>query len=183
MKENPFLCLRRLYEESETEAIHQTMLQWMEGTLAWVDDVLTACPPAWPEPEIRRRALYLLDEPLHVLSAPIEPPVADFLNRRIQRAVGEMENEQVTSGMTLWKLYNHGFVVKTPEVTIGFDLHQGPFETLHKDQALPRPQPSPESRRCLPAVCGLRPWRNDAKNLDNEVEKPESDGHFRMLTV
>jgi L-ascorbate metabolism protein UlaG (beta-lactamase superfamily) len=73
----------------------------------------------------------MLDEPLHVLSAPVEPPVADFLNRRIQRAVGEMESERVTSGMTLWKLYNHGFVVKTPQVTIGFDLHQGPFETLH----------------------------------------------------
>jgi L-ascorbate metabolism protein UlaG (beta-lactamase superfamily) len=107
------------------------MLRWMEGTLAWVDGVLTAHPPAWPEPEIRRRALYMLDEPLHLLSAPIEPPVAGFLNRRIQKAVGEMENEQVTSGVTLWKLYNHGFVVKTPEVTIGFDLHQGPFETLH----------------------------------------------------
>jgi len=131
MKENPFLCLRRLYEEPETKAIHQKMLQWMEGTLAWVDGVLTAYPPAWPEPEIRRRALYMLDEPLHVLSAPIEPPIADFVNRRIQKAVGEMESEQVTSGITIWKLYNHGFVVRTPEVTIGFDLHQGPFETLH----------------------------------------------------
>jgi L-ascorbate metabolism protein UlaG (beta-lactamase superfamily) len=73
----------------------------------------------------------MLDEPLHVLSAPVEPSVADFLNRRIQKAVGEMESEQVASGVTIWKLYNHGFVVKTPEVTIGFDLHQGPFDTLH----------------------------------------------------
>jgi L-ascorbate metabolism protein UlaG (beta-lactamase superfamily) len=131
VKENPFLCLRRLYEEPETKSIHQKMLQWMDDTLIWVDGVLTACPPAWPEPEIRRRALYMLDEPLHVLSAPIEPPIADFVNRRVQKAVGEMESEQVTSGVTIWKLYNHGFVVKTPEVTIGFDLHRGPFETLH----------------------------------------------------
>jgi L-ascorbate metabolism protein UlaG (beta-lactamase superfamily) len=33
--------------------------------------------------------------------------------------------------MTLWKLYNHGFIVRTPEVTIGFDLHQGPYDTFH----------------------------------------------------
>jgi L-ascorbate metabolism protein UlaG (beta-lactamase superfamily) len=131
VKENPFLGLRHLYQEPETKAIHQQMLQWMKSTLIWVDDVLTACPPAWPEPEIRRRALYMLDEPLHVLSAPTEPPIADFLNRRIKKAVGEIESEQVTSGMTIWKLYNHGFVVKTPEVTIGFDLHQGPYETFH----------------------------------------------------
>jgi L-ascorbate metabolism protein UlaG (beta-lactamase superfamily) len=131
MQENPFLCLQRLYEEPETKAIHQKMLRWMESTLVWVDDVLTACPPAWPEPEIRRRALYMLDEPLHVLSAPIEPPVANLLNRRIKRAVGEIESEQVESGITIWKLYNHGFVVKTSELTLGFDIHRGPFETLH----------------------------------------------------
>jgi L-ascorbate metabolism protein UlaG (beta-lactamase superfamily) len=73
----------------------------------------------------------MLDEPLHVLSAPVEAPIAAFLNRQIEKAVGQIEREQVKSGATIWKIYNHGFVVKTPEVTIGFDLHQGPFETFH----------------------------------------------------
>ena len=131
MKENPFLGLRRLYEKPGTEDIHRQMLKWIKSTLDWVEGILTLHPPAWPEPEIRRHALYMLDEPLHVLSAPIEPPVAEFLNLRIEKAVNEIESEQVKSGVTIWKLYNHGFVVKTPEVTVGFDLHQGPFETFH----------------------------------------------------
>ncbi|MHB1319592.1 MAG: MBL fold metallo-hydrolase, partial [Anaerolineae bacterium] len=92
--------------------------------------------PRWPEPAIRRQALLMLDEPLHVLSAPVEPCLNAFLNRRIARAVDEIESEVVTSGMTLWKLYNHGFVVKTPEVTIGFDLHRGPFETFRIESGL-----------------------------------------------
>jgi L-ascorbate metabolism protein UlaG (beta-lactamase superfamily) len=130
MKNNPFLALEQLYAGPETQAIRQQMVSWMESTYEWVDVALAQHPPAWPEPAIRRQALLMLDEPLHVLSAPIEPCLNTFLNRRIERAVAEIEREVVTSGMTLWKLYNHGFVVKTPQITIGFDLHRGPFETF-----------------------------------------------------
>lgn len=131
MKENPFLDLRQLYQEPETQTIHRQMLHWMTSTFVWVNNVLNQHPPAWPEPANRRRALMMLDEPLHVQSAPIAPPVNAFLNRRIERAALEIETEVVTHGMTLWKLYNHGFVVKTPTVTLGFDLHQGLFESFH----------------------------------------------------
>ena len=131
LKENPFLVLRDLYAKTETERIHQQMVCWMRMTLEWIDGVLTQHPPSLPEPEIRRQALYMLDEPLHVLSAPIDPPVNEFLNRRIERAVQEIENETVTNGVTIWKLYNHGFLIRTPELTFGFDLHQGPFESFH----------------------------------------------------
>jgi L-ascorbate metabolism protein UlaG (beta-lactamase superfamily) len=136
MKNNPFLALGHLYAEPETQEIHQQMVRWMESTLDWVDGVLSRNPPAWPEPTIRRRALFVLDEPLHVLSAPIEPCLNQFLNNRIESAVLEIEREVVTSGVTIWKLYNHGFVVKTPELTIGFDLHQGPFESFRIESAL-----------------------------------------------
>jgi len=130
MKNNPFLALRRLYEEPEMQEIHRQMACWMASTLKWVDGVLNRHPPEWPEPAIRRRALLVLDEPLHVLSAPAEPCLNEFLNSRIESAVSEIEHEVVTSGLTIWKLYNHGFVVKTPELTIGFDLHRGPFESF-----------------------------------------------------
>lgn len=129
--ENPFLDLRSLYEEPETIEIHRQMVRWMEGTFDFAGRALGQHPPAWPEPPVRRHALYMLDEPLHVLSAPAEPAVSRFLNRQIEQAVLEIESERVTRGMTIWKLYNHGFVVKTPEVTVGFDLHQGPFASFH----------------------------------------------------
>lgn len=131
LKENPFLRLRDLYTEPGADLVHQQMIHWMRMTLEWVDHVLSQHPPAWPEPEIRRRALYMLDEPLHVLSAPIEPPVCEFLNRRIEKSVLEIESEIVSDGITIWKLYNHGFIVKSPEATLGFDLHRGPFESFH----------------------------------------------------
>ena len=136
LKENPFLKLRELYAESDTDLIHQQMIRWMRMTLEWVDDILVRHPPTWPEPEIRRRSLYMLDEPLHVFSAPVEPPIAEFLNRRIQEAVLQIESEKVTDGITIWKLYNHGFVIKTPEIAIGFDLHRGPFESFHIESHL-----------------------------------------------
>jgi hypothetical protein len=147
MKSNPFLGLAALYKSPETELIHRQLVAWMESTLTWVDQALNDHPPAWPEPEIRKAALFMLDEPLHVLSAPIEAPVAAFLNRRIGRAVEEMESEVVTSGTTVWKLYNHSFVVKTPEIAIGFDLHRGPFESFQIEPGL--------FDRALGAVAGL----------------------------
>ena len=135
MKTNTFLGLQTLYDQPETGRIRQQMVRWMESTFAWVDDTLNRHPPALPEPDARRRALLMLDEPLHVRSAPNEPALNAFLNRRIERAVREIETEVVTRGMTLWKLYNHGFVIKTPMITLGFDLHQGGFESFHIETA------------------------------------------------
>ncbi len=136
MKDNPFLDLESLYAEPEMQVMHQQMVRWMQSTFEWVNGVLNQHPPKWPEPTIRRHALFLLDEPLHVLTAPVEPGLNEFLNRRIERAVSEIEREVVTSGVTIWKLYNHGFVAKTPELTIGFDLHRGPFETFQIESGL-----------------------------------------------
>jgi L-ascorbate metabolism protein UlaG (beta-lactamase superfamily) len=136
MKRNPFRDLDSLYAEPKTAAIHRHMVRWMEDALAWTDSTLNQNPPDWPEPAIRQRALFMLDEPLHVLSAPVEPCLNAFLNRRIERAVSEIEREVVTRGLTIWKLYNHGFVAKTPEITIGFDLHRGPFDTFCIESAL-----------------------------------------------
>lgn len=136
MKNNPFLGLECLYAAPDTQNIREQMVRWMDSTYRWVDKVLNQNPPQWPEPVIRRQALLMLDEPLHVLSAPIEPCLNAFLNRRIARAVDEIETEAVTSGMTIWKLYNHGFVIKTPDVTIGFDLHRGPFESFQIEAGL-----------------------------------------------
>ena len=34
----------------------------------------------------------------------------------------DIRNEVVTEGATVWQIYNHGFVVKTPSVCFGIDL-------------------------------------------------------------
>jgi L-ascorbate metabolism protein UlaG (beta-lactamase superfamily) len=47
------------------------------------------------------------------------------LKSRLKKAVDEMEQTAVAKGARIWKLYNHGFVVRTPSVTLGFDLVSG----------------------------------------------------------
>ena len=93
--------------------------------LAQVEETLDRVPPRLPEPRERRLALLLLDGVLHDAYAPARPPVQRFYHARIERAVAEMETTRVGEGAVIWKLYNHGFVVRTPTVTLGFDLYRG----------------------------------------------------------
>ena len=94
--------------------------------LARVGETLQRLPPRLPEPPERRLALLLLDSVLHDAYAPNRPPVQDYYHARIRHAVEAMENTHVDRGAVIWKLYNHGFVVRTPTVTLAFDLYRGP---------------------------------------------------------
>ena len=96
-----------------------------EALLAQSERELSDFPPAWPEPEARISALLLLDGVLHDVYAPSRPPVQDFFKTRMNKAVDEIEQTDIHEGARIWKLYNHGFVVRTESVTIGFDLVSG----------------------------------------------------------
>lgn len=97
-----------------------------EALLAQVNDTLNKMPPQLPEPPERRLALLLLDAVLHDVHSPNRLAVQSFHRARIERAVEEMKHTRVGEGAVLWKLYNHGFVVRTPTVTLAFDLYRGP---------------------------------------------------------
>ncbi len=43
----------------------------------------------------------------------------------VLQVVEEIEKTEITNGALIWKLYNHGFVIRTKSVTIGFDLVSG----------------------------------------------------------
>lgn len=94
--------------------------------LAEVAITLDTNRPAIPEPRERTLALHLLDAVLHDTHAPNREAVQNFYHARIEAAVKQIEESRVTDGMHIWKFYNHGFVVRTPSVTIAFDLHSGP---------------------------------------------------------
>lgn len=96
-----------------------------QAELDAVSEVLLRVPPAIPEPRERRLALLLLDGVLHDLHAPDRAPVQDFFKSRMDGALNEIENTRVKEGAIIWKLYNHGFVVRTATVTLGFDLTRG----------------------------------------------------------
>ncbi len=53
---------------------------------------------------------------------PLHPDTRSFYTFMIHKALLEIENETVTDGATIWQIYNHGFVVKTPSVIFGCDL-------------------------------------------------------------
>lgn len=97
-----------------------------EALLAEVSATLRHVPPALPEPRERRLALLLLDAVLHDRYAPNRPAVQRFYHAQMQNAIAAMETMPVKSGAVIWKLYNHGFVVRTPTVTLAFDLYRGP---------------------------------------------------------
>jgi L-ascorbate metabolism protein UlaG (beta-lactamase superfamily) len=102
--------------------------EWIHRSLQWANDILNEYAPDVLEHPVRRAALIRLDDVLHIESAPRKPLVQAFYRARIEQAVREIETTRVTSGMRIWKLYNHGFLVRTPSVSFAFDIVPGTGE-------------------------------------------------------
>lgn len=107
------------------EVQNQFMDNQAEALLSQAKKVFTEYPPAWPEPAARKSALLLLDGVLHDVYAPERTPVQQFFKTQMRKAIQEVEEAEIAQGARIWKLYDHGFVVKTKTVTIGFDLIRG----------------------------------------------------------
>ena len=114
-----------LIDSTLSKRQNQYLNNQAEALLGQASEVLSNYPPNWPEPTARRSALMLLDGVLHDVYAPQRPPVQLFFKSRIQKAIEEIEQTKITSGARIWKLYNHGFVIRTKSTTIGFDLVRG----------------------------------------------------------
>ncbi len=114
-----------LIDTTLNEIQNQFVNNQAEALLSQANEVFANFPPAWPEPAARESALLLLDGVLHDVYAPQRPPVQLFFKNRMRDAIEEIEQTEVTNGARIWKLYDHGFVVRTKTVTIGFDLIRG----------------------------------------------------------
>lgn len=99
---------------------HQT-----KKTLEMIELVLEENPPQALESVNRKLALFSLDYILHDKNADHRNALHDFYHRRINNAAQQLSAEKVEAGVKIWKLYNHGFIVKTNTITIGFDLVRG----------------------------------------------------------
>lgn len=93
-----------------------------EALLEIADKTLVRYPPQFPEPTERRLVMFLLDGVFHDVYAPSREPVQEYFHARMRRAIQQIEATTVEQGAMIWKLYNHAFVVRTPTVTIAFDL-------------------------------------------------------------
>jgi L-ascorbate metabolism protein UlaG (beta-lactamase superfamily) len=99
--------------------------QQAKVTLDLVNEALKANPPSLQENMTRKMALLMIDNVLHEEKAQHRQAVQSFYKLRIENAISEISTSNVKKGAVIWKLYNHTFVVKTPTVTIGFDIQRG----------------------------------------------------------
>ncbi len=132
---------------------------WARLALQWASQVLDANPPGSPNGKARRDALLAIDDVLHIGAAADLRPVQQFYRSRIARAVREVRAEQVSSGAMIWKMYNHGFIVKTSRATIGLDLVRGYGGTTMPDDA------AAELARTV-QVATISHWHEDHADLE-----------------
>ena len=92
-----------------------------EVLLGNVDATLLAYPPAAKPCEARRLAFTALDAVLHETRYDDSPQFHAFLDKRLGR-VADALAKPAKRGVTVHKLYNDGFIVRTPKITVGFDL-------------------------------------------------------------
>lgn len=99
--------------------------EWVDRSFQWVNYILQNHLPALTEHPARRAALIRMDDVLHIESAPRTPLVQKFYRDRLEAAIRDIEQTKVAEGMRIWKLYNHGFLVRTPSVSFTFDIVPG----------------------------------------------------------
>ncbi len=111
-----------------------------KARLVWLVRQLTEHPPSTtPDPQ-RLAALEALD---HILMdgratsqygafdvggknrSPAANPIKEVYEQQMFKALQDITTTRITSGVRVWQLYNMGYVVKTPKVTIGFDVVRG----------------------------------------------------------
>ena len=88
--------------------------------------VLAAHPPGTNHSDERMLALLTLDILLHDTRLDNGPAFMSFMNDIIGNLRAELQKaEPVGNEIRFFRFYNHGFIVKTPTVTIGIDLVRG----------------------------------------------------------
>jgi len=87
-----------------------------------VDDVLQRNPATAVPSAERQLALASLDALVHDTRNDGSPALYAFLDARIGRVAGDLYRVSARKGIEVYKLYNDGFVVRTREAVVGFDL-------------------------------------------------------------
>ena len=96
------------------------------GTLEACRLGLETHPPNGSNWAKRRELLLAIDVPINApKSDPWRRDVGSIFHRQMDRAITEISETRITSGVRIWRMYNMGFVVKSAEATIGFDIHPG----------------------------------------------------------
>ena len=94
-------------------------------TFELVNEIINTDQPSTAEPtKARKAALYLLDQILHDTRLDGSPLVSNFLDGRMQLVLADLKTP-LKKGVKIYKLYNDGWIIRTPKVTIGWDIYRG----------------------------------------------------------
>ena len=88
-----------------------------------VDEMLQRNPATRQAPSAERRlALASLDALLHDTRNDDSPALHRFIDTRVQRIVEDLSRPVRKKGLSVYKIYNDGYIVRTRSLTVGFDL-------------------------------------------------------------
>lgn len=105
---------------------------WMAPTMELALDVLERHPLTAENDAIRKAALLILDYPIHVDNMAKDEPgvqekwqelMVDYHVRALRKVADSVKATKVPAGkLAIWKVYNMGFVIKSENHCIGWDL-------------------------------------------------------------
>jgi len=105
-------------------------------TLAGICDELMNHPPDGTRWARRRKLLEAIDVPINARQDKAwRRDTGAVFRAQMERALDEICEGRVTTGVRVWRMYNMGFVVKSADATIGFDIHPGWVFDSPMDQA------------------------------------------------
>ena len=95
-----------------------------ESPYSQIETLLRSHSPCTGNKEIRKEAILALDEYLKNNLSTIDPDIEEFYENMMGYVKSEI-SEPVLTGVRIWSMYNHGYIVKTPSTTFAFDLIDG----------------------------------------------------------
>lgn len=95
-----------------------------QNPYSMIQTTLRSYPPCTGNKELRNDAILELDAYLKDDSLNWKSDMVDFYRQMIGFVESEI-TEPVASGVRIWSMYNHGFLIKTPSTIIAFDLVNG----------------------------------------------------------
>jgi len=105
----------------------ETMIQDQASIIfEQVHKILDSHPPSTTANKERQLALFSIDALLHDNRLDNGTAFRDYIEKRYQNVVEKLGKEKPKTNETrIYRLYNHGFIVQTPSVTIGLDIIRG----------------------------------------------------------
>ena len=100
------------------------LLRQGEYQFGLIRQALQENPPATGNTTVRKLALSNLDALLHNTLYDSSACLHQFIEDKIKPIAVELQ-QPASEGLKIYKLYNDGFIVRTPSTTVAFDLYRG----------------------------------------------------------